>query len=256
MQRAEGGAVFYRKLDGHPVKMKALSMDGPHHSLPGHERLTCQACHSAWIPQCYGCHLTYKKAESQRDWLSKDMTPGKWRETRSYMRFSKPALGFRGEAGIYPVSPCQVFVSCYDEKDRYMKDNSFNILSFSAFDPHTTSAQSRPCRECHGDPKVLGLGEGMLFTAGSKRVFRPTYDAVRSNLAASHPLDAYVTPEGEPVQQGSPKGTRPFSRDEIEAILSVNACLGCHKGYDDRIYRDFQGSMARFRGEEDLPCRR
>jgi hypothetical protein len=256
IQKVKGGAVFYRKLDGRPVKMNTEALKGPHHGLPGHERLSCQACHSAWIPQCYGCHLTVRKAESQRDWISKKRTSGRWRESRSYMRFAKPALGFRDGSSIYPVSPCQVFVSFYDEKNHYRREESFNILTLSAFDPHTTTGKSRACKECHGDPKVMGLGEGVLFMGGSKGVFRPTYDSVRSELPASHPLDAYVTLDGKRLQRASRKGTRPFAGDELEAILSVNSCLGCHKRYDDSIYVDFSRSRDRFQREDDLPCRK
>ncbi len=242
VQKKESGTVFFRKMDGRAVKMDVTSSKNPYHTLPGHERLSCQACHSSWIPQCYGCHLEYRKSELQRDWLTGKKSPGKWKETRSYMRFARPGLGFKDAFTIYPVSPCQVFAS-------------FKILTMSAFDPHTTSKESRSCLECHGDPKVLGVGEGILNKRDGKWIFRPTYDAVSSGLGAGFPLDAYVSLNGERLQTASREDARPFKRQEINSILSVNACLGCHNQYNDKIYRDFKVSMKRFKTERNLPCR-
>jgi len=172
LRKRGDSVVFYRKRDGHAIEMQSVLPDQSHHNLPGHSRLSCQACHSAWIPQCYGCHLTYEKSGVQRDWINGELSPGKWKETRSYIRFSKPALGLRDAKTIYPVSPCQVFVSILNEEDRYQRNESFNILTMSAFDPHTTSRDSRKCTECHGDPKVLGFGEGILMTSNGKKRFR------------------------------------------------------------------------------------
>jgi hypothetical protein len=241
VQKREGRTVFFRKMDGRAIEMDITSSRNPQHTMPGHERLSCQACHSSWIPQCYGCHLEYRKSELQRDWLTGKKSPGKWKETRSYMRFTKPGLGFRNVSTIYPVSPCQVFAS-------------FKILTMSAFDPHTTSGESRSCIECHGDPKVLGIGEGILHKKDGKWVLRQTYDAASSGLGTPFSLDATVSLDGERLQGASRGDTRPFDKREIENILSVNACLGCHNQYKDKIYKDFKVSMKRFRMERDLPC--
>ncbi|MBW1870197.1 MAG: hypothetical protein JRI73_13250, partial [Deltaproteobacteria bacterium] len=85
LQKEDGKTIFYRKMDGRPFEMDIQSSNKPHHRLKGHERLSCQACHSAWIPQCYGCHLTYNKSEKQKDWINNKMSPGRWKEARSYL---------------------------------------------------------------------------------------------------------------------------------------------------------------------------
>ena len=36
----------------------------------GHDRLTCQSCHTAWVPQCIGCHNTFEKETSGYDLLT------------------------------------------------------------------------------------------------------------------------------------------------------------------------------------------
>jgi hypothetical protein len=253
--REEGGkALFFRKKDGSPVDMDLRSLRKPHHTLPGHNRLSCQACHSAWMPQCYGCHLTYRPGEVQRDWITGKMSRGRWQEKRSYLRFSTPALGVRKDSRVYPIAPCQVFVSFFDEGNRYRPKDSFKTLNISAFDPHTSSAASRTCRDCHGDPKTLGMGEGILHDRDGKWIFRATYDAASSGLEAQFPLDGYVSPEGRVLQANNMDGTRPFNKREIDDILSVNPCIGCHDHYEDKIYKDFGKSKGRFETEKDLPC--
>jgi len=254
LRREAGKVLFYRKMDGGPIEMKISREERPHHRLKGHERLSCQACHAAWMPQCYGCHLTYRPSERQTDWLTQEPSPGRWQEARTYLRFSRPALGVRDGGAVVPISPCQMFVSVYDGSNAYQKDRSFQVMNLSAFDPHTTTAGSRTCLECHEDPKVLGLGEGILHWKKGQHNFRPTYDAAAAGLGVSYPLDAYVKLDGERLQTATYNGMRPFHQDEMERILTVAQCLGCHKRYDDPIYRDFQQSMRRFREEAGLPC--
>ena len=83
LQKRDDKILFFRKRDGHPIEMDVTSEAKSHHRLPGHTRLSCQACHSKWIPQCYGCHLTYRRSERQRDWLNGKESEGRWAETRS-----------------------------------------------------------------------------------------------------------------------------------------------------------------------------
>jgi hypothetical protein len=248
--------IFFRKMDGHGIEMKKTSSNEPHHSLQGHNRLSCQACHSSWMPQCYGCHLSYRESGRQVDWFTRKERPGRWKEARSYLRFSKPALGFKDPGTIFPIAPCQVFISVFDKQDNYQKDLSFNIFSMSAFDPHTTSKKSRGCIECHGDPKSVGLGEGILNFREGQWCFRPTYDSAPSHDGVSFPLDGFVDLDGKAFLTTVREGVRPFNREEIERILSVNACLGCHREYKDKIYQDFHKAKRRFETESGLPCLR
>lgn len=256
LRQEAGKLILYRKRDGKPFEMDPSRMEAPHHGLPGHERVSCQACHSAWMPQCYGCHLAYRLDEFQRDWLTGGQTLGRWKETRSFMRFSKPALGVRSPERIYPVAPCQVFFSCFDEQGAPRPDRRFHVLSLGAFDSHTTSKKSRDCLECHGDPKVLGLGSGILHRKDHRPSLRPTYGSKGSGLNLSVPLDGFTAMGRGNRVAGAPGDPRPFDDAEIRRILDAGACAGCHRRYDDPIYRDFARSKARFEGGEDLPCLR
>ncbi len=58
-----------------------------------HLRLSCQACHSKWVPQCYGCHVRYDRSEKQLDKLKLKESFGKWEEFKSFMRYEEPVLG-------------------------------------------------------------------------------------------------------------------------------------------------------------------
>lgn len=254
LQKRDGGLIFFRKMDGLPIEMKPSPPDKPHHQLKGHERLSCQACHTAWIPQCYGCHIQYRPSDHQFDWLSRQKRPGKWKEARSYMRFSKPALGVRDNREIVPISPCQMVVSLLDVSGNYQKEKSFSVMNLSAFDPHTTSKGSRTCLECHEDPKVLGLGEGILYPGEGNMRFRPTHDGTASEMGLPHPPDGFTNLAGEPLQTGIQNGVRPFKKPETDRILAVAPCLGCHQSYTDPIYRDFEASRKQFQTDGDLPC--
>jgi hypothetical protein len=257
--RREGEKVFfYRKSDGVRIEIETHSPQKPYHRLFGHERISCQACHSGWMVQCYGCHLTYRESEGQVDWLTGVASGGRWEEKRGYGRFETPALGIRGGGSrVYPLSPCQVFFS-YDGMREREDGKPFKVLSISAFDPHTTAKPSRSCRECHGDPKVLGFGGGSDAggTEGEISSSMPSVDgAPKPRPAKDFPLDAFLDSAGRTLQTNLHDGTRPFTIEEAASIEFVNLCVGCHADYGDKIYKDFKESKRRYRsGEEALPC--
>ena len=256
LQRRGGEITFFRKSDGRALTLGKPFSQRRYHTLSGHERLACQACHSRWMPQCYGCHLSYQGSTYQRDWISGKGTLGRWEERRSYVRFAKPALGVSPENRIFPITPCQVFATLPETESSAEGNPSFRIFTVSAFDPHTTREGSRDCLECHSDPKALGLGEGILQRQDNAWVFRPTYEGRRSGLGISFPLDGYVNLAGERLQTPSRSGSRPLQGEELERILSVSTCIGCHNRYEDPIYESFPEAKKRFDSEAHIPCRR
>lgn len=60
---------------------------------PVHKSLSCQACHSTWVPQCFGCHVKNDGSKPQLDKLSNKDTPGLWKEFKGFMRLDAPPLG-------------------------------------------------------------------------------------------------------------------------------------------------------------------
>ncbi len=234
-------AVLFRKLDGKPVPMQSTDLSKPHHTLSGHERLSCQACHSRLMPQCYGCHLEYRQDRFQTDKLSGQKTRGLWKEGRSYMRLRTPILGIDGDE-IRPFAPCQVFVSVFDRQGRHQPKDSKTIPAMTTFDPHTTRTASRTCLDCHLDPKAIGLGQGHVY--GKKQIrFQPLYESKKSNFGLQIPPEAFVSLNGTQLQTTSRLTRRSFNQEELRAILRPGPCLACHDGYTDPVYADFDKSI-------------
>jgi len=244
------GIRLYRKLDGKEITFRRLRNDKIHRT-PYHERLTCQACHSAWMPQCYGCHVALLKGEVQRDWLNGQVSPGRWVEGRSYLRFERATLGIWPNGQIGPFAPgCQVFLDVFDEQGRHEQEKAHLSLTMASWDPHTTALSTPTCMACHLDPKVLGLGDGSLRVTDHELAFSPLYDSYASGLGMDFPLDAFVSSEGEPLQRASRKGSRPFNLEELKRITRMTYCLGCHDTYEDPIYLEWDRSLQRFQSGE------
>jgi hypothetical protein len=246
--------TLYRKRDGKEVVFQRLGNPAIHRT-PYHERLSCQACHSAWIPQCYGCHVALLKGEEQKDWLRRERSPGRWVEGRSYLRFRRPTLGLDSRGRISPFAPgCQIFLDVFDAQGRHQPAQSHVSLTMASFDPHTTAKGAPECLGCHLNPKVLGMGEGSLEWSPRGLAFKPLYDSEASGLGVPHPLDAFVSPGGRPLQKASGAGARPFNGEELERIIRAARCLVCHDTYGDPIFQQYKESLRRFEAGE-TPCR-
>ena len=243
--KLENGRLYlFKKLTGDSVEITPMRKL-PYHTMKGHEKLSCQACHSAWIPQCYGCHDIYRKDLRQLDKVTYKHTKGKWEERRSYLRYEHPTLAHGPEGKIYPVAPgCQVYLTIF--KSSGVLDSSMKSFALAFFDPHTTRRSARLCQDCHLNPKTLGLGEGNLFVEKGRLVFKPIQDA-KSYLEV--PLENFTDLTGNQIQRGSRPYVKPFTPDEIRKILRVGYCIQCHSSYGDPIYRDFESSLKHFRYE-------
>jgi len=58
-----------------------------------HKNLSCQTCHSPWVPQCFGCHVKADSSEKQLDKILNRETMTSWKEFRSFLRYEDPTLG-------------------------------------------------------------------------------------------------------------------------------------------------------------------
>jgi len=190
-----------RTLSLKPLKLLRDSGElGPQGRAAMHEirqhtrRMECYSCHSAWAPQCYGCHVEvdYSEGKQSRDWVASGhwhdqmgnrsvageasaeaFIPGKCYETQAYTRWEEPALVRGGEGRITPAIPgCQVTATIIGQDgSTIVKDHAFRTAvgdegggaepqataDFTPANPHTTG-RARPCASCHLSPKALGYG--------------------------------------------------------------------------------------------------
>lgn len=203
----------------------------------GHKRLTCESCHSTWVPQCYGCHVKKDDRETHLDKLTLEETPGWWDEGRSYIRYEKPMLGIWGEKIVIVTPGCQDVVTLIDKEGNI--SGGFNRFTMAAINPHTTQTKGRTCKDCHSSPKTVGLGEGTVTKENGTWNFYPVDQGIDTMEGRTVGLDAFVTIEGKPLQRGSRKDLRPFNKEELERILRVGLCLNCHTSYDDPVYKNY-----------------
>jgi len=203
----------------------------------GHKRVGCEACHSLWVPQCYGCHVKRDMTETHLDKLTLTETPGWWNEGRSYLRYERPMLAMWDEEVVIVTPGCQDVVTLIDQKGK--PDRQFNSLTMAAINPHTTQAGGRSCTDCHLSPKVLGLGEGTVWRENGAWHFAGTDQGIDTAAGRTPALDAYVTIDGTPLQKSSRPAVRPFNKEELARILRVGLCLECHKEYNDPAYKNY-----------------
>lgn len=165
--RRYGTALPQLRLDessGEPPKVslslkasgKALPIPRPSpedHPPPGHERLSCDACHASWAPQCYGCHIGFDAQGVQFDHLRRELTPGRWVESRWAVQHGPPALGVDAENRIRPFVPgmnLTLELPGQPLKHRFLH---------APLSPHTTGRQARSCASCHADESALGVAK-------------------------------------------------------------------------------------------------
>ena len=206
-------------------------------SYQGHKRITCEACHSTWVPQCYGCHAKRDARETHLDKLTLEETPGWWEEGRSYIRYEKPMLGVWEDEIVIVTPGCQDVVTLIDEDGKI--EGGFNRFTMAAINPHTTQAKGRTCEDCHTSPKTIGLGEGTVVKKGGKWQFFPIDQGVDTLKGQTVGFDSFVTIDGKQLQHGSRDNLRPFNGEELRRILRVGLCLPCHKEYSDPVYSNY-----------------
>ena len=229
---ANGKKILISKLDEkeHPLNPpKKGTCD-----YKGHNRLTCESCHSSWVPQCYGCHVKREMSDTHLDKLSLEETPGWWEEGRSYLRFEKPMLAVWGKEVVIVTPGCQDIVTLVDEKGQ--PDRQFNSFTMAALNPHTTQPGGRTCADCHSSGKTIGLGEGTLWRKNGEWQFNAIDQGIETAVGPTPPLDGYVDINGTPLQKSSRADLRPFNKEELNRILRVGLCIECHTRYDDPAF--------------------
>ncbi len=234
------GAVWLQGKKSGKLHRSKVITGTAEHTIAGHGRLECYACHSHTSVQCYGCHTRYDRGKPGMDFIKGEETAGAFSETEDYrMLFPFPlALNQRGR--ISPVTPgCQTFVTVAEadgstSKTEYVaKFKGKQQLRFAPFYSHNSTKKAITCAECHGNPAFLGFGQHIVEGSSIKG----TLICERSD---SKPLDGFLTMEHGRVNAFSAitrENSRPLSGTEVKRTLSVNLCLPCHDKARDPIYR-------------------
>lgn len=204
-----GGHFLHRKILGGRVPIPIAS--AAHHPGNGHhERLACTACHSAWAPQCYGCHMEYDPRQEQWDHVRREFTPGAWIDERWGIRNDQPPLGVDAHGRIVPFVPGMI--RSIDHPD--LAGPPFRRL-FAPLAPHTTN-RGLDCADCHLSSAALGLGQGRLIHGATGWEFHSS----RPLLADGMPEDAFVTLDGQAAET-TRRSARGFRPEELLRILEA-----------------------------------
>jgi hypothetical protein len=236
----QDGAVWLQgKRSGKLHRSKVIT-GTPEHTISGHGRLECYACHSRTSVQCYGCHTRYDKGKSGRDFITGEDTPGAFSETEDYRMLSPFPLALNQRGRISPVTPgCQTFVTVAEadgslSKSEYVAQfKGKQQLRFAPFYSHNTGKAALGCSECHGNPAYLGFGQHVV----EGNSIKGTLICERSD---TKPLDGFLTMINGRVNAYSAitrENSRPLNGSEVKRTLAVNLCLSCHGSARDQIYK-------------------
>ncbi len=233
----KGNAYLITKNSGKKLKLPRPALICTQGSA--HDDLACSACHTTWIPQCIGCHNTYDPKLRSYDLLDNKMVQGKWVEHLGVFMAEPPTLGIVEDGqnrSIKTFVPGMIMT--IDEsgfpQDVTESDQSFFRL-FAPLEAHTINKKGRDCKSCHNNSLAIGYGRGELKydISDSKGhwIFEPAYENEPND---GLPQDAWIgflkNYKRIPATRSN---ARPFDLLEQKRILTVGACLTCHK--DDSV---------------------
>lgn len=163
---------------------------------------------------------------SSKDLLTGEESPGAWFRGYTERKWSRPVLGNDGTGKISILRPMyQYVISHVDSEGNVLKNSvvpvtekGFPALINNPYSPHTTAAKGRSCGDCHGDPKVMGLGEG-LFDA-QRKTFTPLQQPETKMAGRSIIWDALVDLSGNPLQFSTYSNAGPMDRETLEKLVN------------------------------------
>ena len=236
----QNGAIWLQEKRSGKLHRCRVITGTPEHTIAGHGRLECYSCHSRTSVQCYGCHTRYDKGRPGMDFIKGEETPGAFSESEDYRMLYPFPLALNQRGRISPVTPgCQTFISVAEEdgtlsKAEYVsKFKGSQQLRFAPFYSHNSGTKAIGCSECHGNPRFLGFGQGVVEGNSIK-------GTLLCEKSDSKPLDGFLKLERGKVSAYSAvtrENARPLNGAEVKRALSVNLCLPCHDTPRDPIYR-------------------
>jgi hypothetical protein len=270
--RKDSSAVINSRIDaeGNP-HLKSKFSDAEYLLTPpnafcsreaGHQDITCGACHTAWAPQCAGCHVDYDPTADGYDLYEDKHVSGTWVESAGGFFAELPTMGvyrYKNSKSITAAIPGMIMtldLSNYPGKSA--TDTTWHRL-FAPAKPHTISKKGRNCKSCHNDPLAIGYGRGTLtFVTNTTQPhweFESEYD---NSPQDGLPVDSWIPFLGERTDRVSTRlNYSPFTLKEQQSILTVGACLSCHKEDSDLMKRsltmDFELLLNKMTGQCKKP---
>ena len=255
----------------HPLNPPATICTKNH----AHESLACSSCHTAWAPQCIGCHNEFDKNAQGYDLLENKFVKGEWVEYTGAFLTEPPTLGVRDseKKKVLPAIPGMIltidknsFTSSEglpDSKAGFRSPDQSTIFHrlFAPAAPHTTGTKGRNCKSCHNNPLAIGYGRGeLIFEMNNntgKWKFTPEFAA---NKYDGLPEDAWIPflkspddskpalPSGRSSDdyQSTRSDFRPFTIDEQQRILTVGACLTCHEESSEVMLKSLDEEFSKY----------
>ncbi len=211
----------------------------------GHKNLSCKSCHTSWSPQCVGCHTIYNSNGKSYDLLSRKEMNGEWIEFPTDYLAEPPAFGItenknkNGETikTVDTFIPGMILTIEKKGVNSNSKENKNAIFKrlYAPTSSHTITKQSRSCESCHSSSAAIGFGRGQLefIKKTGKWIFKPEYEL---NKHDNLPEDAWIGFLQNPKPNFATRtNVRPFNVAEQKKILTVGACLTCHKSESNAI---------------------
>ena len=220
-QDTDGNWMLTSKVDdtNHPIPMtsdvvasnpKAAQAMG-HHHLKDTGGLECYACHTSWVPNCYGCHFERDETQMGLNYWTGDYEVGKvTTNNKIFEALRQFSIGPNSDGRIAPY-----IVSCMPIADVTAADGTklldyvmpvsgsgISGLAHNPVQPHTVrgAGEVRTCAECHRSPPTLGFGTGSVDIA---RTF--VHGAGMSGVSAHDRWADPLTPvPSDPVVDGVP----------------------------------------------------
>jgi len=202
--------------------LASCAMNGNH--LKDQGGLECYTCHSAWTPNCFGCHFERDERFTGVNLVTRNEEVGRVKTNNKVFETFRPFfIGPNSEGRVAPY-----LVACQPIADVTAPDGS-KILDFqmpqtakgvsglgmNPVQPHTVQGPGnvRTCAECHRSPASLGMGTGNYSLARDyayitapdgvrvyDRITDPTSPSLVTTLEVANPLGIVTRPD---VVEGS-----------------------------------------------------
>jgi|GEM_PF-643072 len=264
--------------NAHPKSYLARSMGRDKKGFSHMDNMNCSTCHSAWIPNCYGCHVKVDMQGVQRSLISGHSTPGRIQGSRKWVTVNDMILMLDIHGKISLSMPSErMFMTAVDGSGNTVINKQIRRgpqgqvgHGHRAFNPHTIQKWSpfMRCERCH--PTANGKNQEKLDLAmgfGTKRFietdgsgnkwildqiqdknFKPTVLIGHNEPKKSQPLTEAIIKRMKAYQVKSPecpkdpKATVAFSKIQ-ESILEPS-CVSCHNTKDPQGQLDISKGKA------------